>query len=948
MMNSAQYESLRVRLSGYLFCYAGLMLGLAVPLVYGWFQRSLLFIVWSAALSVALLIGAACWLARQLMPVTDGEAQRDELMRQVNELTIKLHQSQEWLGKAFFSNPVPLSLTHLETRTFIEVNESFERLSGYTRAELVASTPAVFNLGFSDEEAKLVYDRLRRDGTIRSYETTIRFKDGLPRAILGAAELFELAGRPCVLWSHQDITTRLQTETELRLSEERFATAFQSNPCAMSIVRLSDGVHLDVNEKWLREVQMKREDVMGRTGAELPVWREPADREKVYELLRTKGSIHGLELALHPSSVRDMTGLISAQIIVLNGERCVLFIVQDISERKRAEKALQDREERLRLTMQAAGLGAWEYDIAQACGIWTPEYAALFGLQPADFDGTNEMFLSLLHPDDRHIVNEAFQRGLAGDPHYAAEFRVILPDGSERWQSSLGRTLYDEQGQATRMIGVGQDITERKRAEAALRDREEHLRLAMQAGGLGTWEVNITEWRAYWTSEYAALFDLAVEDFDGQPETFFKLIHPDDVPVIKQAFTHALSGEPPRIVEYRRVMPDGSYRWHTSLGQLLFNETGKAKRVIGVGMDITERKLAETALRDREERLRLSLQAAGMGTWLFDVVQQRGEWSPEYEALYGLTPGTYDGTNEFFFARVHPDDAASVRRAFRRGLKGNPVYQIDFRYFHEDGSLRWQSNLGRMRYDAKGQAAHVIGVGLDVTERKQAEQALQASRTQLRQLAARLQNAREAERAEIARNIHDDLGQSMTGLKFLLKWLESQLTPEQIDARAKVGEMLEMSSAAIGQIRRVATSLRPGILDDFGLVAALEWQAQEFAQRTGVACRLSVKPKEAEIEALERDRATAFFRIFQEALTNVTRHAEAASVDAQLFRQDDALVLHIHDDGRGITVDELVNVRSLGLLGMRERAEMFNGSFTIAAGEPRGTLVTVRIPLRSQ
>jgi signal transduction histidine kinase len=228
----------------------------------------------------------------------------------------------------------------------------------------------------------------------------------------------------------------------------------------------------------------------------------------------------------------------------------------------------------------------------------------------------------------------------------------------------------------------------------------------------------------------------------------------------------------------------------------------------------------------------------------------------------------------------------------------------------------------------------VLGISRDLTERRQIEEKLRA-------LSARLQSVREEERATIAREIHDDLGQRLTGLKMDLSWLQKRLQPNQGELRQKTEAMSRLIDATVRSVRRLSTELRPRILDDFGLIAALEWQAQEFQNKTGIPCRF--KSDLSEIR-LPQDQSVAVFRIFQEALTNVARHARAGRVEALLRPNARGLTLTIKDNGRGIPPDEMSRSKSLGLLGMRERALLFGWDLTLRGSPGRGTTVALRIP----
>ncbi len=230
----------------------------------------------------------------------------------------------------------------------------------------------------------------------------------------------------------------------------------------------------------------------------------------------------------------------------------------------------------------------------------------------------------------------------------------------------------------------------------------------------------------------------------------------------------------------------------------------------------------------------------------------------------------------------------------------------------------------------------------DRLQRRKTEEQLRKSHQQLRALSVYLQHIREDERIRISRQVHDELGQSLTGLKMDLYWLSSRVPKQLRELHDKAKSMSHHIDTTIQTVRRISTELRPGILDDLGLVAALEWQAHEFQKRTGIHCLVTSDIKAA---ILDEDLNTAFFRIFQETLTNIIRHAEATKVTVHLQKQRGHLTLHVHDNGRGITEAQITNTKSIGLLGMRERAALLGGKITITGAPGKGTTVLVRIPL---
>lgn len=236
-----------------------------------------------------------------------------------------------------------------------------------------------------------------------------------------------------------------------------------------------------------------------------------------------------------------------------------------------------------------------------------------------------------------------------------------------------------------------------------------------------------------------------------------------------------------------------------------------------------------------------------------------------------------------------------------------------------------------------------------ITWRNNASAEIDKSREQLQALSLRQQTLLEGERKRIALEIHDELGQALTGLKMEIHLLNNQIngvrcTADHTEANAHIKDLLSLTDTTITSVRRIATELRPPILDDLGLVAAIEWQTQEFQRRTGTTCVLSANIENVELDA---ESTTAIFRIFQETLTNITRHANANTITVNLKRLDQKLILRVEDDGTGIAADHMSNNRSLGILGMRERARLIGGELRVFNGDENGTIVQLTASLVS-
>jgi signal transduction histidine kinase len=275
------------------------------------------------------------------------------------------------------------------------------------------------------------------------------------------------------------------------------------------------------------------------------------------------------------------------------------------------------------------------------------------------------------------------------------------------------------------------------------------------------------------------------------------------------------------------------------------------------------------------------------------------------------------------------EDVGSVFRGYEVGAVDYIVKPLDPRVLKSKVSVF-------VELHAKNAALH-----REIAEHKLTEQRLRESQENLRALAARLQSVREEEQIRIAREVHDGLGQQLTGLKMDLTWLVAKLRPDQELLVKKIGSMFQLIDETIHSVRKIASGLRPELLDEAGLAAAIDWHARDFQQRTGIRCMLDVPP---DSDGLDPERSTAVFRIFQEVLTNVARHANASRVDVSMRRDDARFMLEVRDNGKGIASATIHDSRSLGLLGMRERVLPFDGNIEISGSRGKGTRVVVSLP----
>lgn len=408
-------------------------------------------------------------------------------------------------------------------------------------------------------------------------------------------------------------------------------------------------------------------------------------------------------------------------------------------------------------------------------------------------------------------------------------------------------------------------------------------------------------------------------------------VHPEDLPRVMEQWLVLLAAGESFESEMRLRQADGQYRWFLVRTVPLRDDQGAIVKWYGSSIDIEDRKQAEDALKKQKEILQKIFDNVPA---MIGFVGRDGKIklaNLEWERTLGWTLEDILGQNLDIFAELYPDPG------YRRAV-------MDFVF---NSNARWADFKARVRdgrvIDTAWANVHlsdgtIIGLGRDITEFKRAEEALRKSHDQLRALAARVQSVREEERTRVAREIHDELGQALTAIKIDLSALRYRLPTDQMQQAASI---ITRVDETIQAVRRISTELRPAILDAVGLVAAIEWAADEFAARTGAEFRLDLPPGDI---TMDENRATALFRIFQETITNVARHADATEVRVRLEQTDSHLSLEVQDNGRGASEEELSGGGSLGILGMRERARLLGGDLTITGARSAGTIVKVRIP----
>jgi PAS domain S-box-containing protein len=477
------------------------------------------------------------------------------------------------------------------------------------------------------------------------------------------------------------------------------------------------------------------------------------------------------------------------------------------------------------------------------------------------------------------------------------------------------------------------NTVERRRISAELRTSEARLALATSFAGAGPWDLDTSSGRIWATPHAKELYGLPVASevtLDG----VLSVVHPEDVERVRGLVSKAVASRSEFADEYRIILPGGDVRWIAARGQLRPEKGAPPHRMLGMSLDVTARKQAEAALRAVIARLEASVDSAGLGFYLTTPPGDTADLDDRARAILGVPPEQEPRLRTFWLEHVHPDDRARVIQASRDVIdEGVERLSRVYRYQHPTRGLMWVHHTTRtFERDGSGRPTRVAGVLQDITEQKRAEE-------ELSNLSRRLIQAQEAERALLARELHDDVTQRMAVLAIDVGRAESAARGgAQAETLGTVRESLVRLSE---DIHSLAYRLHPSVLEELGLAEALRTECERKGRHGGIDVTLDLDPVPA---AIGKDAALCLYRVAQEALNNVARHARALAANVVLRQMDGGLLLAVRDDGVGFDVGEPRGRGSLGLVSMHERLRLVNGTLDVESAPGHGTSVIAWVP----
>ncbi|MGZ4955709.1 MAG: PAS domain S-box protein [Methylobacter sp.] len=608
--------------------------------------------------------------------------------------------------------------------------------------------------------------------------------------------------------------------------------------------------------------------------------------------------------------------------------------IQDITSRRNVEDKLNLMQHAIDSSINGiiiTGLADTDYAIVYA----NEAFLQMSGYSMQELLGRNCRILQNNDKDQPDIAE--LRAALESYRDAYAILRNYRKDGSLFWNEVYISPIHDKRGRITHYVGVQNDVTHRIEMEDSLSKSEARMRSIFNNVSDGIIIIDDNGIIESLNPSFERLFGYSAEELIGH--SINNLMPEPDRSRHNSYLTNYLNSRKAKIIGIRRELnglrKDGSiFSMELGVSELYVDQR---HFFIGTARDITERKHTEEALRKSEERYMLVERAINDGIWDWNILTGESYHSPRWLELLGYQESDLPGAFSSFFDLVHPDDKAVFSENLRRHQQGNAPFCAEIRLRHKDGSYRWILSRGDTIRDKSARAIRMVGSIIDITDRKQHEEAL-------RNLSSHLVSAREAERTRIAREVHDQLGSILAVLKMDLSWLAKQIPEDLLNCHKKVAAMNRHLKDAIQSVRKIITDLRPSILDDFGLLAAIEWKIDGFRQQTGMQCVLT-EPKDDIV--MDKNRDIAVFRIMQEALTNITLHSGATKVTIDVETGTNKLIIKITDNGCGMTKAQMHNPGKYGILGMHERVRHLGGDLAIVSSPGKGTTLVLNMPLNS-
>jgi PAS domain S-box-containing protein len=644
-------------------------------------------------------------------------------------------------------------------------------------------------------------------------------------------------------------------------------------------------------------------------------------------LMSVWGAVHGRGPFTETDPINRVLYL---QLFLLFTSIPFMVLAVLVEERKSAQDELRKSEERLRSAMESGKAVGWEWDLKTGRDSWFGDLKTMFGIPAETYVGRPEDFHRYVHPDDRQHVAEAVADSRNNHRPYAAEFRVVWPNGNLRWAAATGQFQYSPNGEPEHMFGMAVDITDRKQAEDAVWQSEEKYRRIVETTNEGIWLLDSNFHTSFVNRQMAGMLGYQPGEMLGR--SVFDFYFPEDVERKRQGLLRRRQMLSEHLDDRLRRR-DGAELWVRMAAMPICKDSGDFDGSLAMVSDITDRKRAEEALRESEERFRLVANTAPMLIWMSDAQRLCTYFNHSWLAFTGRPMELELGNG--WAEGVHAEDLQGCLGTYTRAFDTREKFRMEYRLRRHDGEYRWVLDIGVPRFNPDGSFAGFIGSCVDVTERKLAEEALSG-------VNSRLIEAQERERTRIARELHDDIGQRLAILTIELEQFGQKFSDLPAELLQRIGELRGISSEIATDVQSLSHELHSSKLEYLGLATALMAFCHEFSEQQNVEV---VFAHDEVPRTLPREISLCLFRVSQEALQNAIKHSGVRHFEVELHYASDMIQLTVRDSGSGFDREDALKTHGLGLISMAERVKLLGGQLSIDSQPQHGTTIRANVPL---
>lgn len=884
------------------------------------------------------------WVLVNYMPVKDESGEVIGVYISTKDISAKkaaeekIRESDHLYRTLVENAPEALVVLDMDTQKFSSVSESATRLFKMSKEQLLEVGPA---------EVSPEY----QPGGISSVNMAI---DKINQAISGEKISFEWIHRdaegkliPCEVWlallpskekklirgSIIDITERKKSEEQIRTAEETRRLIMNSALDAIVCID-ANGIIIFWTPQAEKIFGWNETEVIGNTLEEtiIPVQYRERHKQGMKRYLKTGEAPILNKLveitALHKEGKEFPVELSITPVRQGDGEFFCAFI-RDITDRKKAEETIKLNEEKYRTLVEQAVDAIALYDAQGKVLDVNSGAVELLGYSKEELV---KMSLSQILTPEELSGSPVRYDVLSGGASTVKQRMMKRKDGTEVQTEVRSQQLPDG-----RFLSVIRDLTDRIDAQRKIQiERDLSDKLIDSLPGIFYW---YDENRRFlrWNKQFEVVSGFSANEIAKMhPINFFE---GEEIAYMEERIENVFNeGEGDAEADF--VFKDGNRRPYYFKASRL--EIDNKRSLIGTGIDVSALKEAQNELKESEQKYRLLFRNSPLPMWVYEINTYQVLDVNEAAILhYGYSK---DEFMKLDLLSMRPDMDAerfvSESRKYQPGIRRTGIWK----HKRKDGVLiDVEINSHDILYN--NMPGRLV-VAVDVTEKIKNEEEIKRTSDQLRELAGHLNNIREEERTHIAREIHDELGQHLTVLKMDVSWLNKKIGTEASEpVKQKIKDLLEMLDGTVRTVRRIASDLRPSLLDDLGIVAAMEWQLEEFEKRSDIK---TIFTSDVSTMDLAEDIKTGLFRIFQESLTNVARHSEAKEVVVNLKQDRDAIMLSVSDNGKGFDKFATTGTKKLGILGMNERALMMGGVFETISEPGKGTTIRVKIPFNTK